>query len=652
MLDLARLAQALGGEVSNGQVLAPGPGHSPKDRSLSVKLEPDAPEGFVVFSFAGDDPIACRDHVRAKAGLPPWKPNGHKKPNGNGAAPDRAIRRAAASNTKQRRPPLGPIVAISDFTDEKGVLLYQEVRYADPKDFRIRRPNGKGGWIWSKGNHEVPYRLPEILEAIAQGSPIAIVEGCKDCDALWEIGIPATTNANGARNTKGWRDKLRVHFRGVDVIMTPDNDSAGFKYIADVGAGLTGVAKRIRVLMLPGLTKEGADTSDWLEAGGTAEQWRALAELAPDWVPPAPSVDAVDEEAKAAAAAREKELIDELASISPTEYDRRRRAAASELGVRSSTLDSERDARRAALEAERKPPPLYGHWLVEPWPEEVDGDALIQSIVRRVRSHVVLTADQALASALWTMMGWVHQEAAVHSPILLATSPEPNSGKTTLANVVMFLVPRGLSTVGTTGAVLYRMIQMYEPTIVVDEADTALVENDDLRAIINSGWTRGSGVPRCVGDNSVPTLFSTFGPKMLAMKGLRLPDTTLSRCIIIDLKRRKPIETVVRFKHIDDEGLADLRRQALRWSIDNVEALKVATPTMPDGFDNRVGDNWHLLSPSPTFLAANGPRRRVRPLSRLPRSPPTNSPLASCCSPISRQSSKSRRRIVSRRARS
>jgi hypothetical protein len=63
----------------------------------------------------------------------------------------------------------------------------------------------------------------------------------------------------------------------------------------------------------------------------------------------------------------------------------------------------------------------------------------------------------------------------------------------------------------------------------------------------------------------------------------------------VDLKRRKPTETVVRFKHIDDAGLADLRRQALRWVIDNIEALKTATPTMPDGFDNRVGDNWHLL---------------------------------------------------------
>jgi putative DNA primase/helicase len=80
--DLASLARALGGEVSNGQVLCPGPGHkSAADRSLSVKPSPDAPDGFLVHSFAGDDPILCRDYVRQRCGLPAFKPTG-----GNGRA--------------------------------------------------------------------------------------------------------------------------------------------------------------------------------------------------------------------------------------------------------------------------------------------------------------------------------------------------------------------------------------------------------------------------------------------------------------------------------------------------------------------------------------------------------------------------------------
>ncbi|EIM26658.1 DUF7146 domain-containing protein [Microvirga lotononidis] len=75
-LDIRTLAKNLGGEVSGrDRILAPGPGHSRSDRSLSVKLDKGAPDGFLVTSFAGDDPIACRDHVRSAAGLPAWAPS-------------------------------------------------------------------------------------------------------------------------------------------------------------------------------------------------------------------------------------------------------------------------------------------------------------------------------------------------------------------------------------------------------------------------------------------------------------------------------------------------------------------------------------------------------------------------------------------------
>jgi putative DNA primase/helicase len=73
-LDLRTIARALGGEVSGRRVLAPGPEHSPKDRSLCVSLAPAMPSGFLVHSFAGDDPIQCKDYVRARLGLSAWQP--------------------------------------------------------------------------------------------------------------------------------------------------------------------------------------------------------------------------------------------------------------------------------------------------------------------------------------------------------------------------------------------------------------------------------------------------------------------------------------------------------------------------------------------------------------------------------------------------
>ncbi len=63
--------------MQGNEVRAPGPGHSRIDRSLSVRLDANAPDGFVVHSFANDDPIACRDYVREKAELPAFKPNGN-----------------------------------------------------------------------------------------------------------------------------------------------------------------------------------------------------------------------------------------------------------------------------------------------------------------------------------------------------------------------------------------------------------------------------------------------------------------------------------------------------------------------------------------------------------------------------------------------
>jgi hypothetical protein len=79
--------------------------------------------------------------------------------------------------------------------------------------------------------------------------------------------------------------------------------------------------------------------------------------------------------------------------------------------------------------AEKVIAPLHDHWIVEPWPEPVDGDSLLRDIVRRIRRHIVCSHDDALAIALWVMFAWVHDAVATHSPILNINSAEPESGK-------------------------------------------------------------------------------------------------------------------------------------------------------------------------------------------------------------------------------
>jgi hypothetical protein len=283
-----------------------------------------------------------------------------------------------------------------------------------------------------------------------------------------------------------------------------------------------------------------------------------------------------------------------LAELSELAYQRRRVAAAKSIGLTVGVLDKLVKQRRAEFEA-AKLPALFPYWKVELWPEPVNGRMLILSLVGRIRSHVVMSPESALVCALWIIMAWAHKEVAVHSPILMVTSAEAECGKSTLLGVLGFLVPRALASVGISPAVLYRSIEIWSPTLSVDEADAIFIQDEELRAVYNSGWTRGQGVLRCEGDEHEPRLFSTFCPKILGLKGKKLPDTTLSRAIIVELKRRLAAEAVGDFQHIDDKGFADLRRQLLCWVTDNVGALRRATPTMPDGFENRRAANWRLM---------------------------------------------------------
>ncbi len=286
--------------------------------------------------------------------------------------------------------------------------------------------------------------------------------------------------------------------------------------------------------------------------------------------------------------------IEHLAKLSQIDYGRVRKEAAKQLGVTASVLDKEVNKHRKQHE-EESTPPVWPHWDVEPWPESVDSEQLFRALTERIRKHVVLTTDQAAVAALWVMFTWVHDKAAVHSPLLLVTSPEPNCGKSTLLGVIGYLVRRSLVSVSIKGPALFRSIEKWQPTFVIDEADTALANNDDLKEVVNSGWTRGQSVIRCDPETYEPVPFSTFAPKAIGMKGRNLPDTTLSRAVIIEMQRKLAGEPVTDFDHIDDADLKELRRRLSRWAEDNGELLASTKPVIPDGFHNRVRANWKLL---------------------------------------------------------
>src|SRR5262245_15640797 len=301
---------------------------------------------------------------------------------------------------------------------------------------------------------------------------------------------------------------------------------------------------------------------------------------------------AAERAAKGKAESEEQALLDALAKKGPIEYDRERKQAAKKLGIRPGTLDDVIKALRDEAAAKELPCPW---WEVEPWQDAVETAGLLANLQHQTRKYVVLTDHQVLVAVLWVMMSWVHSRAATHSPVLMATSPQPNSDKSTLLGVLGFLTPRSLVGAGLDEAVPFRSIDPWQPTLSSDEADTAFVDNEPLRAVYNSGWARGTGVLRCVGDDHTPKLFEVFTPRALGLKGRNLPDTTASRCIAVEMKRKLPEETVADFAHMDDAVFAMLRRKLARWADDKWEALSKARPQIPTGFHNRTRRNWWLL---------------------------------------------------------
>jgi hypothetical protein len=168
------------------------------------------------------------------------------------------------------------LIAIFDYRDETNKLLYQVCRNASKK-FWQRRPNGDGSWINKvKDVRHVLYRLPELL---ASTDTVLLPEGEKHVDALIKLGLCATCNAGGAGK---WRKEYNECLRGRDVVVLPDNDTAGQDHSENIARNLTGIAGRVRVLMLPNLKPKG-DVINWLDAGGTKAELLRLAEETATW---------------------------------------------------------------------------------------------------------------------------------------------------------------------------------------------------------------------------------------------------------------------------------------------------------------------------------------------------------------------------------
>jgi len=165
------------------------------------------------------------------------------------------------------------ISAIYQYRDLTGAVVHETLRYGPEKDFRQRRPGPDGQYIWSlQGIEPVLYRLPQITKAIKDGVPVFLTEGEKDADNLVKLGFEATTAAMGCGK---WRKSYTEALKGAVVCICPDNDDAGWAHALNVLEEIYYDAEAVKIIRLPG---PGKDVSDWIEAGGTAEALRDLAD--------------------------------------------------------------------------------------------------------------------------------------------------------------------------------------------------------------------------------------------------------------------------------------------------------------------------------------------------------------------------------------
>jgi putative DNA primase/helicase len=144
-------------------------------------------------------------------------------------------------------------------------------------------------------------------------------------------------------------------------------------------------------------------------------------------------------------------------------------------------------------------------------------------------------------------------------------------------------------------AALFRTVEKFRPTLIIDEADALLGENEELRGIINSGHTRQTAyVIRTVGEDHEPKQFSTWGFKAIAGIGKRTA-TIEDRSIPIALKRKLPGEKVERLRHAARGAFEALVRKIARFAEDNGEAVVDAKPDLPGALNDRAQDNWEPL---------------------------------------------------------
>ncbi|MGW0703913.1 DUF3631 domain-containing protein [Streptomyces sp. NPDC002867] len=235
--------------------------------------------------------------------------------------------------------------------------------------------------------------------------------------------------------------------------------------------------------------------------------------------------------------------------------------------------------------------------------DPIDGAALLDKVEAFHRRFNVFPTEAAyVAVALWDAHAHL-LDCFDSTPRIAFLSPEPGSGKTRALEIVETLVPQPMTAVNASAAALFRSVSggNGKPTILFDEIDTVFGpkagDNEELRGFLNAGHRRTGVTYRCIGDGGQQTVQAFPSYCAVAVAGLgSLPDTILSRSVIIRMRRRARNEKVEPFRaRIHEAEGHKLRDRLAAWAEQARGFVMGSWPDMPDGVTDRPADVWEPL---------------------------------------------------------
>jgi len=230
-------------------------------------------------------------------------------------------------------------------------------------------------------------------------------------------------------------------------------------------------------------------------------------------------------------------------------------------------LDSQVHLRQAGAETDSAHKIVFE--VLEPWPNPVTGNDLVLELVQTQQKHIILSDEAILTVVLWGLLTFVSNSDAIDTlPFLTISSPEKRCGKSRLQTVLGWMSLRPLRASNISSAAVYRTVEACCPTLLLDEADTFVDGNEELRGILNSGHTRDQAyVIRCNPITLEPERFSVWCPKSIALIG-SLSGTLEDRSIEIRMERKTRGQKVSPLRSTTAEKRKEVMRKILRWAAD------------------------------------------------------------------------------------